>query len=38
MAHRLLRADDAFWRESNQMRVMNTDLAGLRKRKNLEAA
>jgi hypothetical protein len=28
MAHRLLRAGDAFWRESNQMRVLNTDLAG----------
>lgn len=27
MAHRLLRAEDAFWRESNQMRVLNTDLA-----------
>jgi quercetin dioxygenase-like cupin family protein len=26
MAHRLLRAEDAFWRESNQMRVLNTDL------------
>jgi uncharacterized cupin superfamily protein len=26
MAYRLLRADDAFWRESNQMRVLNTDL------------
>ncbi len=26
MAHRLLRAVDAFWRESNQMRVLNTDL------------
>ncbi|HKB51960.1 MAG TPA: hypothetical protein VKC63_11095 [Solirubrobacterales bacterium] len=26
MAHRVLRADDAFWRESNQMRVLNTDL------------
>jgi uncharacterized cupin superfamily protein len=26
MAHRLLRASDAFWRESNQMRVLNTDL------------
>jgi uncharacterized cupin superfamily protein len=26
MSHRLLRADDAFWRESNQMRVLNTDL------------
>ncbi len=27
MAHRLLRADDAFWRPSNQMAVENTDLA-----------
>jgi uncharacterized cupin superfamily protein len=27
MAHRLLRAGDAYWRESNQMRVLNTDLA-----------
>jgi uncharacterized cupin superfamily protein len=27
MAYRLLRADDAFWRESNQMRVLNTDFA-----------
>jgi uncharacterized cupin superfamily protein len=27
MSFRLLRADDAFWRESNQMRVLNTDLA-----------
>jgi len=27
MAYRLLRADEAFWRESNQMRVPNTDLA-----------
>lgn len=26
MAHRLLRAADAFWRPSNQMRVENTDL------------
>jgi mannose-6-phosphate isomerase-like protein (cupin superfamily) len=26
MAYRLLRAADAFWRESNQMRVLNTDL------------
>jgi len=33
MAHRLLRAGDAFWRESNQMRVPNTDLA-----KRLEAS
>jgi quercetin dioxygenase-like cupin family protein len=32
MSHRLLRAGDAFWRESNQMRVLNTDLA-----KQLEA-
>jgi uncharacterized cupin superfamily protein len=32
MAHRLLRAADAFWRPSNQMRVENTDLA-----KQLEA-
>ena len=27
MAHRLLRAADAFGRESNQMQVLNTDLA-----------
>jgi quercetin dioxygenase-like cupin family protein len=27
MAYRLLAADDAFWRPSNQMGVMNTDLA-----------
>lgn len=27
MADRLLRAEDASWRESNQMRVLNTDLA-----------
>lgn len=26
MAYRLLRAGDAFWRESNQMRVLNADL------------
>jgi quercetin dioxygenase-like cupin family protein len=26
MAHRLLRAADAFWRPSNQMSVLNTDL------------
>lgn len=32
MAYRLLRAADAFWRESNQMRVLNTDLG-----KQLEA-
>jgi quercetin dioxygenase-like cupin family protein len=28
MSYRLLRAEDAFWRESNQMGVLNTDLAG----------
>ena len=33
MAHRLLRSSDAFWRESNQMQVLNTDLG-----KQLEAA
>jgi uncharacterized cupin superfamily protein len=27
VAHRLLKAADAFWRPSNQMRVENTDLA-----------
>jgi uncharacterized cupin superfamily protein len=32
MAHRLLPAADAFWRPSNQMSVLNTDLA-----KQLEA-
>ena len=32
MSHRLLRADEAFWRRSNQMKVLNTDLA-----KQLEA-
>ena len=32
MAHRLLRAGDAFWRRSNQMKVWNTDLG-----KQLEA-
>jgi quercetin dioxygenase-like cupin family protein len=32
MSYRLLRAEDAFWRESNQMRVLNTDLG-----KQLEA-
>jgi len=32
MAYRMLRAGDAFWRESNQMRVLNTDLG-----KQLEA-
>jgi quercetin dioxygenase-like cupin family protein len=33
MAYRLLRAADAFWRPSNQMKVENTDLA-----KQLEAS
>lgn len=28
MGHSLLRAGEAHWRESNQMRVLNTDLAG----------
>src|SRR4051812_43231320 len=32
MGHRLLRSSDAFWRPSNQMSVLNTDLA-----KQLEA-
>lgn len=27
MAHRLLRSADAFWRRSNQMATLNTDLA-----------
>lgn len=27
MAHRVLSADEAFWRPSNQMGVLNTDLA-----------
>jgi quercetin dioxygenase-like cupin family protein len=33
MSHRLLRAADAFWRQSNQMKTPNTDLA-----KQLEAS
>lgn len=33
MPHRLLRSADAFWRPSNQMRVLNTDLG-----KQLEAS
>lgn len=33
MTHRVLRSADAFWRRSNQMRVLNTDLA-----KQLEAS
>jgi uncharacterized cupin superfamily protein len=28
MSHRLLRAEDAFWRRSNQMQTPNTDLGG----------
>jgi quercetin dioxygenase-like cupin family protein len=27
VAHRLLRSTDAFWRRSNQMKTLNTDLA-----------
>jgi uncharacterized cupin superfamily protein len=27
MSYRLLRSDDAFWRRSNQMGILNTDLA-----------
>lgn len=27
MSHRVLRAGDAFWRRSNQMKTLNTDLA-----------
>jgi hypothetical protein len=33
MGYRVLQADDAFWRPSNQMGVLNTDLA-----KQLEAS
>jgi quercetin dioxygenase-like cupin family protein len=33
MGHRLLRAADAFWRRSNQMKTLNTDLS-----KQLEAS
>jgi quercetin dioxygenase-like cupin family protein len=33
MAYRLLRSGDAFWRRSNQMKTLNTDLA-----KQLEAS
>lgn len=33
MGFRILRSDDAFWRESNQMRTLNTDLT-----KQLEAS
>jgi quercetin dioxygenase-like cupin family protein len=33
MPHRLLKADDAFWRRSNQMKTWNTDLG-----KQLEAS
>lgn len=28
MGYRILRADEAFWRPSNAMKVLNTDLAG----------
>jgi quercetin dioxygenase-like cupin family protein len=37
MTHRLLRAEDAHWRESNQMRVLNTDLAKQLEAKSLGA-
>jgi quercetin dioxygenase-like cupin family protein len=37
MAHRVLRAKDAFWRESNQMRVLNTDLGGQLEARDLGA-
>lgn len=37
MTHRLLRAEDAYWRESNQMRVLNTDLAKQLEAKSLGA-
>jgi quercetin dioxygenase-like cupin family protein len=37
MTHRLLRAKDAYWRKSNQMRVLNTDLAKQLEAKNLGA-
>jgi uncharacterized cupin superfamily protein len=37
MTHRLLRAEDAYWRESNQMRVLNTDLAKQLEARNLGA-
>jgi quercetin dioxygenase-like cupin family protein len=37
MTHRLLRAEDAFWRESNQMRTLNTDLAKQLEAKSLGA-
>jgi len=37
MAHRLLRAADALWRPSNQMKVENTDLARQLEAKSLGA-
>jgi quercetin dioxygenase-like cupin family protein len=37
MGYRVLEADDAFWRPSNQMRVRNTDLARQLEAKNLGA-
>ena len=37
MSHRLLRAGSAYWRESNQMRVLNTDLAKQLKATDLAA-
>ncbi|HTW12479.1 MAG TPA: cupin domain-containing protein [Solirubrobacteraceae bacterium] len=37
MSYRVLRAADAFWRPSNQMRVLNTDLAKQLEAENLGA-
>jgi quercetin dioxygenase-like cupin family protein len=37
MAYRLLPSADAFWRESNQMRVLNTNLGGQLEAKSLGA-
>lgn len=37
MSYRLLRAEEAYWRESNQMRVLNTDLAKQVEASNLGA-
>ncbi len=37
MSYRVLRADDAYWRPSNQMRVQNTSLSGQLEAKRLGA-
>ena len=37
MAYRRLNASEAFWRRSNQMKVLNTDLAGQLESKELGA-